>query len=267
MNEEKLITIDELEYKKLIRIAERDKEFQDCDFLIYISNGKILPILHPNYNDDRIFIKIKSMDDYNININGTEYKIQNAEQFYRIKELLTSNIQKLMDFSIQENKLFNKYILNQIKKQLIFKIGKLIIEVDGNVQGEIADFYDCLMDQISKIVTLPLKDYIEYKLNNSTEKLELGLSDACEVAFKEIQNGKYKDQFKDGFKAIKDFGNSWCFVPEYKDQNESEPIVRNLMVLIVSKNNLNFDWVDHMYIIKDLKNSNELEIPDAYRIN
>ena len=127
--------------------------------------------------------------------------------------------------------------------------------------------FDYLIDQICKIVTLPLKDYIEYKLNNSTEKLEFGLSDACEVAFKEIQNGKYKDQFKDGFKAIKNFGNSWCFIPEYKDQNESEPIVRNLMVLIVSKNNLKFDWADHMYIIKDLKNSNEIEIPDAYKIN
>lgn len=29
MNEEKVITINELEYKKLIKIAERDKEFQD----------------------------------------------------------------------------------------------------------------------------------------------------------------------------------------------------------------------------------------------
>lgn len=37
--------------------------------MIYINNGKLLPILHPNYNDDRIFIKIKSTNDYNININ------------------------------------------------------------------------------------------------------------------------------------------------------------------------------------------------------
>lgn len=266
MNEE-TITINKLEYDKMLKTRENLKELEETDFLILINNGKILPALHPNFNENRMYLKIKS-NDYTININGKKYDITNAGQFYRLKNLMIDNLQSLINYSIQENKIFNKYnYSNQIKKELIFKFGKLIIKIDGNVDGEIGVFYDKLMDEITKLVTLPLKEYIETNLNDSGSNNNVTFNDACKIAMQEIQNGRLKGQYKFGFKGIKDFGKSWCFIPEFVGQNDDTPSIRNLLVLIVSKSTLKFEWVDHMHIIKDFRNASNVDIPSEYQIN
>ncbi len=87
---------------------------------------------------------------------------------------------------------------------------------------------------------------------------------ACKVAHKQIKKSNLK--YKKGFKTIKDLGESWCFVPEYIGASEGNPVIANLLLLIVKKDTLDFSWEDFINIRKQFKEAINIETPKKYAI-
>lgn len=124
------------------------------DFSIQLKSASILPMGHSDYYDNRIDIEIFSVKHYSIQIEEKEYRI-NFEVLGKIKEVIDKNLEKLIKYSLSQNKssIFNNDFAEELKtRTILIKYGKLIISIDGRVVGEIGEFSKKIINEIKDII-------------------------------------------------------------------------------------------------------------------
>jgi len=148
------VEIDKNEYDILKKLEQEYMDFEFVDFAIKLYSGSVIPINHPNYNDDRIDIEIFGLDKYSININGQKYNINSQQLFNKIKSFVTNNLDTLIKCSKAQNNLYlnsNSYEGGN-SSYIKIKYGQLIIYINGQVSGNIGNFCEQFIDIVKKLI-------------------------------------------------------------------------------------------------------------------
>lgn len=152
MNQD-LINISKSEYECMKQIYDDFYKLNNSDFSLKIKKGLIVPKDNLNYFNGKVDIEIYNENIYSIIIEGKTYKID-AKIFGEIKQTVESNIDKLIYFSKLETKQFlmeNAYDGGS-PVSITLKYGKLMINVSGQVFGEIGDFCNEFKDEVVNLI-------------------------------------------------------------------------------------------------------------------
>jgi hypothetical protein len=116
------------------------------DFSISVNRGLVAPVNHPDYNKGRVRIDINSINNYLIQIEGTDYQLD-IEKYNKIKDYVLKEQDKLVYYS----KLDSVPYEGGLSRGIRVKINDLSIIVDGQVHGEVADYCDTFIHYIVSI--------------------------------------------------------------------------------------------------------------------
>lgn len=163
-NSNEMINVEKREYEYIKQISDNYFKLLKCDFLLKIKKGLIVPKEHPNYYNGRVDIEIYNESSYSIQIEGKNYSIDSI-LFSEIKNTIENYVEKLIYFSKLETQ---QYLMENAYEggspsSIILKYGQLIINLNGQVFGEISDLCNEIKDKIVNLI-----------LNNSlsNEKVE-----------------------------------------------------------------------------------------------
>lgn len=154
MENEEQINISKYEYDCLKMYEKEFNDFHYVDFGLKIESGAVLPPENPYYNDGRIEMEIFNMENYSIQIEGNNYNIKNQNHFDKIKQFISDNLETLINYSkIQDRNYLNSHIYEGgFGTSIVIKYGQLIINIDGQVKGEIGDFCEQFIQQLKHII-------------------------------------------------------------------------------------------------------------------
>ncbi len=154
MNNEEQITIDKYEYECLKMYEKEFKDFYYADFGLKVSSGAVLSPENPYYNVGRVEIEIFNVEKYSIQIEGKDYNIKSQEHFDKIKQFISDNLETLINYSkIQDRNYMNSHAYEGgVGSSIEVKYGQLIINIDGQVKGEIGDFCEQFIEQLKNII-------------------------------------------------------------------------------------------------------------------
>ena len=198
------ILVSKKEYEQLKKFKDKTLKIQRCDFALIVNSGNVLPILHPNYNEDRIKIEIYGVNDCDITIDGNRYIIKTQILFNKIKSLVNDKLDLLIDWSIKETNSFldnNVYYEDQ-RRNIIIKYGQILININGQVSEKIGKYVEEFINNIKQLVIdesdLNDKDYIISNLNsdNLVRTQENSLNDNDKIVnllvnkIENLENGK-----------------------------------------------------------------------------
>lgn len=154
------------EYEMLKLFEEEALKMQRCDFALIVNSSAVLPITHPNYNNGRIKIEIFDINNNNIEIDEKQYTIKTQVLFNKIKAFISNNLDALVDWSKKETNFYldnNAYEGGKIKNIKV-KYGQLLINVDGQVTGDLGknvdEFINYLKELILKEIDKKDEDYM-----------------------------------------------------------------------------------------------------------
>lgn len=169
------ILISKSEYEILKKIEKETLKIQRRDFALIINSGAILPVLHPDYNNNRVKIEIIDINNQNIEIAGTKYTIKTQILFNKIRTYVDKNLDLLIDWSKKEtNHFLDNNAYNDGKSSNIkIKYGQLLVNINGQVSGELGknveDFINNIKELIIRESNFNDKDYIISSLNENNE--------------------------------------------------------------------------------------------------
>ena len=146
-------TINKSEYFYMKEVYDKYCKLYNADFFIEIKKGLILPKEHPNYHNGRINIEIYDENVYSIQIEGKTYQL-NSNTFNEIKKVIEKNIEKLIYYSKIETKQFlseNSYE-GGVPTSIFVKYGQLMINLNGQVFGEIDSLCSSIRDEIILLI-------------------------------------------------------------------------------------------------------------------
>ncbi len=200
------ITIKTREYQRLQWCENYYNRVHLNDFFIKINYGEILPYLHPDYGKNRFFLLLYDFNNYSIQINEKKYIIKSQVLFNKIKSYVIDNLNTLIDISKKEtnNYLINNIIDSSFKKEVSIKYGKLFIELNAQVKGEISTKIDKFVNELKEIIVneaeLDDKDYIinslknniDYNTNNKDDKY----NQIIDLLVKKIESLKDGSRFR-----------------------------------------------------------------------
>lgn len=152
-NSNEMISISKREYEYMKQIYDDFCKSYNNDFSLKIRKGLIVPKDNPNYFNGRVDMEIYNENTYSIQIEGKAYTID-SKKFNEIKQIVESNIDKLIYFSKIETKQFlmeNAYE-GGAPTSITLKCGQLIINLNGQVFGEIGDFCNEFRDKIVGLI-------------------------------------------------------------------------------------------------------------------
>ena len=198
------VTLPKLEYDRLRKIEDDLLKIKRCDFALIISSGAVLPVLHPNYNKDRIKIEIFGINGCDITIDGKRYIIKTQILFNKIKSLVDDNLDSLIDYSKKETNDFlnNNAYDGGISRNIKIKYGQLLISINGQLSGEIGKYVEEFIDNVKQLIidesNLNDKDYIISNLSDDklTKNQEDSLNDNDKIVdllvnkIENLENGK-----------------------------------------------------------------------------
>lgn len=175
------VTLSKDEYEMLKKFEEETLKIQRCDFALIVNSGAVLPTTNPNYNNGRIKIEIFDINNNNIEIDGKKYNIKTQVLFNKIKAFINDNLNLLVDWSKKET---NFYLDNNAyeggkSKNIKVKYGQLLINVDGQVTGDLGknvdEFINYLKELIMKETDKTDEDYMMelFEKNESYEPTPL----------------------------------------------------------------------------------------------
>ena len=128
-------------------------KLNQSDFSIIIDYGAVVPIENSTYNDGRINVELYDRDDYKITIEGKTYDIKSDEQYKKIKEYISINLDKLIDCSKKEDKSFlDNNVYEGVTNLICIKYGQLLITINGAVNGVIGEFAEKFISEILEII-------------------------------------------------------------------------------------------------------------------
>jgi len=148
------INISKSEYNHMKEVYDNYYKLYNNDFFIKIKKGLILPKDHQNYYNGRIDIEIYDENTYSIQIEGKNYSINN-DTFNELKKVIEKNIEKLIFYSKMETKQFlleNSYE-GGTPTSIFVKYGQLMINLNGQVFGEIDSLCSNIRDEIVLLIT------------------------------------------------------------------------------------------------------------------
>ena len=175
------VTLSKDEYEMLKKFEEETLKIQRCDFALIVNSGAVLSATNPNYNNGRIKIEIFDINNNNIEIDGKKYTIKTQVLFNKIKAFISDNLNVLVDWSKKET---NFYLDNNAyeggkSKNIKVKYGQLLINVDGQVTGDLGknvdEFINYLKELIMKEADKADEDYMMeiFEKNESYEPTPL----------------------------------------------------------------------------------------------
>lgn len=148
------ININKNEYDSMKEVYDNYCKLYNNDFFIKIKKGLILPKDHQNYYNGRIDIEIYDENMYSILIEGKTYSI-NTNTFNELKKVIEKNLEKLIFYSKMETKQFlleNSYE-GGTPTSIFVKYGQLMINLNGQVFGEIDSLCSNIRDEIVLLIT------------------------------------------------------------------------------------------------------------------
>lgn len=148
------VTVSKDEYEMLKKFEEETLKIQRCDFALIVNSGAVLPTTHPNYNNGRIKIEIFDINNNDIEIDGKPYTIKTQVLFNKIKSFISDNLNVLVDWSKKET---NFYLDNNAyeggkSKNIKVKYGQLLINVDGQVTGDLGKNVDEFINYLKELI-------------------------------------------------------------------------------------------------------------------
>lgn len=152
-NSNEMINVEKREYEYIKQISDNYLKLLKCDFLLKIKKGLIVPKEHPNYYNGRVDIEIYNENSYSIQIEGKSYSIDSI-LFSEIKNTIENYVEKLIYFSKLETQ---QYLMENAYEggspsSITLKYGQLIINLNGQVFGEISDLCNEIKDKIVNII-------------------------------------------------------------------------------------------------------------------
>lgn len=147
------INISKNEYNNMKEVYDNYYKLYNSDFYIKIKKGRILPKDNPNYNNGRIDLEIYNEDMYSIEIEGKTYQINN-NVFNEIKKVIEQYIEKMIYYAKVETK---QYLLENALEggspgSIFVKYGQLMINLNGQVFGEIGNLCSEIIDKIISLI-------------------------------------------------------------------------------------------------------------------
>lgn len=148
------ISVSKREYERLRRLEDENIKIKRCDFALIIDSGLVLPITHPNYNNDRVKIEIFNINNHNIEIDGIKYTIKTQVLFDKIKSFVDKNLDLLIDWSKKETNSFldNNAYDGGKSRDIQVKYGQLLISVNGQVSGELGMRVEEFINAIKELI-------------------------------------------------------------------------------------------------------------------
>ena len=183
-NLNEMINVKKREYEYLKQFADNYIKLSKSDFFLKIKKGLVVPKEHPNYYNGRVDIEIYNENSYFIQIEGKSYSIDSI-LFSKIKNTIENYIEKLIYFSKLETQ---QYLMENAYEggspsSIILKYGQLIINLNGQVFGEIGDLCNEIKDNIVNLI-----------LNNSIEELKLERSNEMNDELKVNDNIQFNSE-------------------------------------------------------------------------
>lgn len=177
MDEEKLY-VEKKEYDFLKKQDEDFYKMKRADFVIKIYSGAVIPMSHPNYNNDRIVMEIFSfdfvkVDDYTIQIDGNNYNIKSQNLFNRIKKFVSDNLDVLISWSKHQTNynLNNNAYEGGKSRSIQIKYGQLVINVNGQV-SDLGNLCDEFINELKTMIVEDGEKTDEYFIKESIEKIK-----------------------------------------------------------------------------------------------
>ena len=152
INDEK-ISITKQEYENLKMYENEFVDFEFSDFVLKMTKGAVIPKTNPNYNNNRIDIKIINQEKHSIFIDGQEYAIKSLQLYNKIKKFVSDNLNTLINWSVRQNKfnLDNNCYEGGISRCIKVKYGNLIIIVNGQV-SDIGNLCDQFIEEVKQLI-------------------------------------------------------------------------------------------------------------------
>ena len=173
------INISKNEYTSMKEVYDKYCKLYNNDFVIKIKKGLIRPKDHPNYYNGIIDVEIYNENTYSIQIEDKTYSINN-NILNEIKKVIEQHIEKMIFYSKIETKQFllENAIEGGSPGSIFVKYGQLMIDLNGQVFGEIGILCSEIIDKIISLI-----------INNNN----LIIND---ISTKEnIQDSNYNDEF------------------------------------------------------------------------
>lgn len=180
------VSLSKDEYEMLKKFEEETLKIQRCDFALIVNSGAVVPTTNPNYNNGRIKIEIFDINNNNIEIDGKPYTIKTQVLFNKIKAFISDNLNVLIDWSKKET---NFYLDNNAyeggkSKNIKVKYGQLLINVDGQVTGDLGknvdEFINYLKELIMKEADKTDEDYMMKLFEKSEPQVPTPLDEEFE---------------------------------------------------------------------------------------
>lgn len=156
-NDEKVM-IDKYEYEDLKKQDNEYRELMSSDFAIKVYRGAVLHPNHPNYNNNRIEMKMFSMDfttlnNYFIQIDGKEYNIKSQNLFNKIKQFVVDNLDVLISCSKSQTnkKLDENAYEGGVASSILIKYGQLVININGQTT-DLREICNQFIDELKKMI-------------------------------------------------------------------------------------------------------------------
>ncbi len=237
------INVSKSEYDYMKQIHDDYIKSYNYDFFVKIRKGLIVPKENPNYNNGRICIEIYDEYTYLIQIEGKNYSIKNVNTFAKIKNVVENYIEKLIYYSKLETK---QYLLENAYEGgaptgITVKYGQLIINLNGQVFGEIGDF--CSQFQ-KEIVDLILNE--SNNLEQNEEKTIEGDNEISDETQRVLNN--YLEEVKEYNRKIQNGEepdiNLGDLLNKYRDIFDDEKLESKIKDIEKESNNFKFDSDD-----------------------
>ncbi len=145
---EETVTVLKKEYEFLKKKDEESLSLKISDFALIVNNGPVV------FNDNGDIIEIYGVEHNNVVIDGVKYSIDSNDKINAIKEYITNNLNKLIEWSkIETNEFLNTYGLdgrNSLKIKV--KYGQLTICLDGQISGVLRDSITEFVNKLYDII-------------------------------------------------------------------------------------------------------------------
>lgn len=167
-NINEMVSINKKNYENMKQVYDSFIKLSNNDYYLKIKKGLIVPKEHPNYFNNRVDIEIYNENIYSIQIDKNVYTISN-KIFDEIKKITEKYIDKFILFSKMET---NQYLMENTYEggaptNITLKYGQLIINLKGQVFGEIGDFCNEFKNEVvNLILNNSFKESEENKMNN-----------------------------------------------------------------------------------------------------
>lgn len=123
---------------------------KNVDFGVKVYKGTVSPINNSNNTE----IEIYDENNFNIKIEGKNYNILSKQLIEKIKGFIGDNLNTLIEYSkLESNSFLDDYAYDGgVSRSIEVKWGQLLINIDGQVKGNIGSFAEKFIDYLKDLI-------------------------------------------------------------------------------------------------------------------